>query len=1174
MAIAVARKRKRDIDEVGAEGEANGTIASHNSISGNSDSGDRSSSEDRENVVDVDKKPKIRNRRSVTIASRKDFPSENLYNGDILELQVQQLLQRFRAKHESRMVQLDRALRRLKNIIEKIPEREPQTFADIEKRESMRSGVQTPFPSPRPNPAGKNTFSYAKPTEVNVVGSYAIGSALESEGILAVDLAVTMPASIFQNKDFLNYRYFHKRAYYLSCLADGIAQEAGASLDLEYVCLHDNHLQPIILVRSKNAQSHDFDISKAQIKVILTVEDGLFPATRLMPDKICIRSPISGEQTEQKPGIATPFYNSTLRSECCTSKYVQMLHSISAKAEGYADSCLLGNVWLQQRGFGSGCAAGGFGPFEWACVTALLIQGIGSPGKPSFGFRLSGLQLFRGTLQFLSKEDSMNPPGSNSNLASLPQLHHEPIFLDKPRSMNILFKTKPWTYHRLRQEAQQTLKMLNDPQVDHFQNCFISRVRAPNLHSDWQLEIPLPDAHMKTRETSDARTQADLFCSFVFDLLRKGLSDRVTLLNIQGISSQPWEIQHAEPLSKLPGRMVVEIFTDPENSGRTIDRGPSAEDREVSAAFRALWGEKAELRRFNDGSIVESVVWQNSDAGQSILGQIIDHLLSMHLGSETAQQSRLHGRLHGKFLPLFDSPENRSLAHFSPMMKAFDRLEKQIRALDGMPLQVRQFSAADSQLRYTSVDVPKFDSLVPSMCAANVNIQFEGSHRWPNTLPAIQRTKIAFLAKIGELLEASSSEIKTRIMLEERQSDLANLAVLEIHYAMGAFYHLRIHHEHEQHLLEQELKMDQDSKSSRETAAAALAAYKRDFVQAPLHTSAVRTLINRTPLFSPTIRLMKRWRDSHLLSDHLSDELIELLTIRTFVQPYPWREPGSLQTGFLRTLHFISKWQWQSEPLIVDFKGGEMRNEEIEAIKTRFQAWRKIDPAMNRLAIFAASNVSTDGTTWTDSNPSKVIAARFQSLAQAASALVRKQGLDVQYEPLFTTSLTDYDFVIHLNPKYAGGPFGARDGATQNESKFKNLIHVGNKGDNDNDNDNSEERLRGFNPTRSFLNELRALYKEHVIFFSNKEVSSVIAGLWAPQTGPRPWKVGVGYSIMPCKNGKHFGGGGGAMEVMEVEINKTATLNDIARLGGKLVSRIEVRDQLIRRGAKTAREGA
>lgn len=224
--------------------------------------------------------------------------------------------------------------------------------------------------------------------------------------------------------------------------------------------------------------------------------------------------------------------------------------------------------------------------------------------------------------------------------------------------------------------------------------------------------------------------------------------------------------------------------------------------------------------------------------------------------------------------------------------------------------------------------------------------------------------------------------------------------------------------------------------------------------------------------------------------------------------------------------------------MIVDFNN-EMNGQDIDAIKSRFEAWRKIDPAMNRVAMFAASNVDRDGTTWTESSPSKVVAARFTSLAKAACRLVREQGMSLEPEALFTASMGDYDFVIHLNEKYVED---RKPNDTGRQLVFKNLQVQASE----------DKGLAGFKPVQSFVEELKTLYGSSVLFLYNEHGGSVIAGLWNPQTGPRPWKVNLPYSTMPVLSSEEEGAD-------RIRINKAATLHDIARLGGDLVSRIDVK---------------
>ena len=282
---------------------------------------------------------------------------------------------------------------------------------------------------------------------------------------------------------------------------------------------------------------------------------------------------------------------------------------------------------------------------------------------------------------------------------------------------------------------------------------------------------------------------------------------------------------------------------------------------------------------------------------------------------------------------------------------------------------------------------------------------------------------------------------------------------------------------------------------------------------------------------------MKNWRNSHLLAHHISDSLIELLTARAFLHPGPWSVPGSVMTGFLRTLKLISKWDWRSEPLFVDFSG-EMSREVIDGIHIRFEAWRKIDPAMNRVVMFAASNLDPDGITWTELGPSKVVAARFSSLADAACRVAEEQGVGIEPEMLFAASMVDYDFVVHLNTQFVGDNAGRQ---SSSKPMFKNLQVQ----------EQDDKTLVGYNPVRSFVEELRTLYDSNLVFFYERG-GSVIAGLWNPHTGPRPWKTNLQYSTMPVTVQDE--------EDAQVTINKTATLHDIARLGGDMISRIEVKN--------------
>ena len=638
-------------------------------------------------------------------------------------------------------------------------------------------------------------------------------------------------------------------------------------------------------------------------------------------------------------------------------------------------------------------------------------------------------------------------------------------------------------------------------------------------------------------KTTDGTDRLQQFCQEVYSSLEIGLSDRVNLIHlsrtqIPGRSIAPIR----EPKANQSSGIIIGFLIDSEQVSRSIDKGPSAEDKLAAAAFRKFWGDKAELRRFKDGSILESLIWNDSSAEGGVLQQIVQYVVRRHLGSNVAESIEFLGDNVDQVLPRPNQGNSISTLGYQSVMTASETLEKELRSMEGLPLKVRQISAGSPALRYASLKVPISSPKDSRIKTADIYVQFEGSARWPDDILAVQRTKIAFLLKIGELLEEKTLGLTSRLGLENEKHKFLNIAFLDIMYPTGAVFRLRIHHERELNVLERLLKDKSYDQGRREETALAVSAYKRNFIKQPLHTQAVRTLSTRFPLLSPSMRLMKLWRDAHLLSPHISDELIELLTILTFVQPYPWQAPGSLRTALLRTLTYISNWDWRTEPLIVDFNG-ELSSKEIDAINLRFEAWRKIDPAMNRIVMFAASNLDPDGVIWTEQGPSKVVATRFTSLAKAACEVVKTQGLNLNAQSLFIPSYTDYDFLIHLSPKFAGKGHSQ----AKKHHPFKNLELQS----------PNDTTLIAFDPIQLFLDELTAMYGTNIVFFHDAHKGAVIAGLWNPQTGPRAWKINVGFSTMPImQKGKYEN------EAM-IGINKGGVLNDIARLGGDLVVRVE-----------------
>lgn len=865
------------------------------------------------------------------------------------------------------------------------------------------------------------------------------------------------------------------------------------------------------------------------IRIIPAAPQDFFSKTKLLPSKNALRPRI--KSTDGNEVLApTPFYNATIRADSTVKQYLNLLHRTSECTDGFRDACILGRIWLRQRGFDGSISTGGFGHFEWATLSALLLQGCGSKGQSILSPAYSSYQIFKAVIKYLSDIDLVASPVLFQAAETSVHNLNSPLFYDGPRGHNILFKMTPWSYAMLREEAKISAEMLNDLTFDQFEATFIMRKDNPLLQFDLMLQLP-NSAIPEESSPPDHANRAFTVSSKIYAILKEGLTDRVKIIQLKEPGLNTWPLNGAP--SATSAEILVGFVFDPLNVERLVDHGPAAEDKKSAARFQKFWGDKSELRRFKDGRILESLVWSNASGG-STFKEIISYLLNRHLGAEISRKIKfLNQDVSGLLLGC-----ERSTKAFDNLKVVFNTLEQDIRGLESLPLQPKLLSAISPQLCLSSVVPPDFSPYQHLREPAEVVIQFEGSGRWPDELTAIQRTKVAFLLKMGNLLASTINGLVTMLRIENVESNLFNCGVLDILYPSGATFRLRIYIEREQILLERLVKEKSVNILAREDAVLAKSVNTYMGVYLPLHTQSVGTQCTRYPALSPTIRLVKKWFNSHMLYGHFREEFIELVVLHIFLQPYPWRAPSSASTGLLRTLQYLSRWDWRVTPLIVDFSG-TMTIEDVASINTRLLTWRKVDGEMNRTVLFAASNHDMTGTVLTDRAPSKVVATRMTALARSACLIAKDQALDLDIKTLFRSFNNDYDFVIHIAPKFAA-PRKAANGA--NTAKFKNLEIQAKE----------DPSLFGYEPVSLFLEELKRLYTTSMVFFYDPLSRSAIGGLWNPSTKSRSLKINLPYNTRPLS------GESSQKDDSEVEIDKLGVLSEIARLGGDIIGRIEL----------------
>ena len=216
---------------------------------------------------------------------------------------------------------------------------------------------------------------------------------------------------------------------------------------------------------------------------------------------------------------------------------------------------------------------------------------------------------------------------------------------------------------------------------------------------------------------------------------------------------------------------------------------------------------------------------------------------------------------------------------------------------------------------------------------------------------------------------------------------------------------------------------------------------------------------------------------------------------------------------------------------------------DVEALRTRFTAWRKLDPNLNNVVLFVGTNLDPTGVVWTQGQqPPCVIAGRLTALARASVNVIREKGLDMRegdWRALFQSPTSDFDFLIHLKRRFGGGEEKKSGG------KFKNLQLQ----------ENMDEESIGFDPVALFVQDLEKTFEKSLLFFHDRDGGKVIAGLWNPKVlKHQTFRVRLDVSSQPVAAVK---GDDEAGEV-KVVINQAGVLAEVAMMGDGLLQKIEV----------------
>ncbi|KAI9319103.1 Nrap protein [Dichotomocladium elegans] len=1090
-----------------------------------------------------------------------------LYKSNIFKLEIDELLNEV-APNFDKHKHLLNALKMIKDIFTNEPDGKEELLVDYVKTMAKRHKITVPMLHASPPQDAKYKFQFQKPSSINVVGGYALKTVTKSKKPFNVDVAVEMPSGLFQEKDHTNNRYFYKRACYLAALTH-VIQKAKKGFKLEFSTFNGDAHRPILIVKSSGDKSElDFTKTKCVIRIIPVISADIFPSHRLAPAKNNIRHADAVSEIHR----STPQYNASVLMDTSVTANLAFLYQHSKSCEAFKDAVILGRTWLHQRGLEAGQSGSGFSTFLFAMIMGYLLQGGLASGGRKLSTAHSSYQLLRGTIDFLGSHNFQNEPimiGTSNHpefAAERFKENYEVVIVDPTGTVNMAAHMTKSSLDQLQYEAKLAMAYFNDP-VDRFDALFLQNVNDPKLRFDNIVSISIPDTksdQYDDRAAAEFPIYSDFFARSLGSVLKRGLTDRISLIAVQKAGDFSWNIASA-PSSTTEGSITIGLVLDPDNSPRVVDQGPDAQNAEACKAFREFWGDKSELRRFKDGSIVESVIWNvpGYEARSLIVQKIVFHLLERHFSilPETIQYwaGQLYPYLHlSKSVPatLFD--RQLDVNSFHPVMAAYAELSKALRAADAeLPLLISNVYPCDASLRYTSAVLPRarnFDNISSFPTSAryvdviNVIVQLERSSKWPDDIVALQKVKFAFYLKLTEILRKQHAEA---VVVDDvaNSNEFASPGYMDVYY-QGFIFRCHLHVPHEETVLKSIInnKAEADAKK-KERVQAALDDYMYRFRHQQLHTYHIQALSLKYPAFSSTVRLVKRWFGAHLLSVLVSDELIELICAHVFLNPQPWAPAVNALTGATRVLAFLASWEWQKTPVIVDIEG-EMTASDRDIAYHNFTSLRQRSPHFNQGALFVATAKDLEGTRWSKSTPNKIAVVRMQMLAKASVKALGDaiaSGAVKDIKRILITPMEDYHAVIHLKSKRCTRYF-------ENIHAQQAILAKPSKSG------LGPERYAGFDPVAEFVDEIRTIYGDTLLLFHDKYGGDKIGLVWDPYTtAPKQWRVAVGLNTVPADMNEHgvLVPADGKKEISKLAaVNFDAILSEIERLGAGLIDSI------------------
>ena len=770
------------------------------------------------------------------------------------------------------------------------------------------------------------TITFKPPSSVKAVGGHSYGGALsfntnnregkdgkEEDTTPAIDVAIEMPSSCFNEKDYLDHRYHLKRMVYLKHIQKqllmsrkkkNIAKKFVKKCDLTFY--QNDNRKPCLTITIDN---HERDL---KVRVLPCCAANLFPKQRLGPTKSNLK--------KNEVRFESPRYSQSIAEDAAMHSINEWLQSKYKEVKFLGAASVLIKAWASRRhlfeysndgitGFFLSCLLAHMVETSDALSPAMdtnqLVQGffvtLATAKKNSSGIanskRTSGSNKSSGEL-----ESSSIPNYFTGGVFCDSELDEETkkswigafkvVFLSPCGSLNLASRISQGAIEELVQEAVKSSEVLEQAGRNAFVEVFLTDLpRAVRYDLHMQVEIS-PTSSLK--DVKDISSETRIAEEEIFSIMKIAMSDRADAVRCASIGTSACNAN----------KIWIGVQLNPENGLKVIDVGPPTDNEAEAKTFRAFWGEKSELRRFKDARICEAVVWSFVPASRRHHIPAVAAEYALKKNVKSIDSITWTSKVFDDLLSSSDGSFVAVSEHSKHLLQTLDRLARRMKEMKDVPLKVYNVQPISAAFRGCDPFPPKQhplmfgigaglgkDDEVISACprTLNVLVQLEGSGRWPEEEKEIIKTKQLMAIEIAEKLKQSFGT----------PSIVSNDGIVDILHEGYAF---RLF-----------LNASNGGPLIREIEAEQAIVSK--------HAMLLASISSRFPTFAIAVQIAKRWIASHMFSPHVPDEIIELLVAKVFCHPGGLSPPNSREVAFARFLELLCTHPFGILPLVLDPEG-------------------------------------------------------------------------------------------------------------------------------------------------------------------------------------------------------------------------------------------------------------